>query len=305
MTTLQPSDSSPPTSAPESEMSLRTTTLLANLSAITARIASASANASQTQSQRPQRPVRLVAVSKLKPASDIQILHHHNPALHFGENYLQELLEKSKILPRGIRWHFIGGLQSNKCVTLARDVRGLWAVESVDSEKKANLLDRGWGERSGEGVGKDAIAVGDGDGDGDADADRLRVFVQVNTSGEESKSGIEPAEAVRLCRYIREKCPRLKLQGLMTIGAIARSKATTPENENEDFVCLRETRERVETELGLLGGGVEGEGEGEWLELSMGMSEDFEGAIAMGSNQVRVGSTIFGARPPKGEAKVV
>ena len=117
--------------------------------------------------------------------------------------------------------------------------------------------------------------------------------MQVNTSGEASKSGVEPAEAVNLCRHIRDKCPRLKLQGLMTIGAIARSKATTPETENEDFICLRETRDNVVKQLGL-------EGEG-GLELSMGMSEDFEKAIEMGSDQVRVGSTIFGARPPKGQ----
>ncbi|OAX85591.1 YggS family pyridoxal phosphate enzyme [Emergomyces africanus] len=295
MTAPKPTITLPPASTSESEMSLRSTTLLANLSSVTARISAASANASQTQtqkSQRPARPVRLVAVSKLKPPSDIQILHQHNPGLHFGENYLPELLEKSKVLPPGIRWHFIGGLQSNKCVTLARHVRGLWAVESVDSEKKASLLDRGWGERS-----------GDLDKEGEPDGDRLRVFVQVNTSSEENKSGVEPAEAVRLCRYIRENCPRLKLQGLMTIGAIARSKATTPESENEDFASLRDTREVVEKELGLFGGGVEGEGEG--LELSMGMSEDFEGAIAMGSNQVRVGSTIFGERPPKGPTQVV
>ncbi|QSS48960.1 hypothetical protein I7I53_09181 [Histoplasma capsulatum var. duboisii H88] len=312
MTTPQPTNAQPPIATPESEMSLRATTLVTNLSAVTARItsASASANVSQTwpQAQRPQCPVRLVAVSKLKPASDIQILHQYNPALHFGENYLQELLEKSKILPPGIRWHFIGGLQSNKCVTLARDVRGLWAVESVDSEKKASLLDRGWGERSTQaGVGEDAAtttaAASASEGrDAGADGDRLRVFVQVNTSGEDSKSGVEPAEAVRLCRYIREQCPRLKLQGLMTIGAIARSRATTMENKNEDFLCLRETKERVEKELGLLEGDEEA---GEGLELSMGMSGDFEGAIAMGSTQVRVGSTIFGARPPKGEVKMV
>lgn len=169
-------------------------------------------------------------------------------------------------------------------MTLARDVRGLWAVESVDTEKKASLLDKGWGERKVE-----------GEGDGKS---RLRVFVQVNTSGEENKSGVEPAAAPALCRHIREKCPRLKLQGVMTIGAIARSKATTPENENEDFVCLRDTRDRIVKELGL-------EGDDAALELSMGMSEDFEGAIALGSDQVRVGTTIFGERPPKSEAKIV
>lgn len=165
---------------------------------------------------------------------------------------------------------------------LAREVRGLWAVESVDSEKKASLLDKGWGERK---------YVSE---DEDEKERKLRVFVQVNTSGEENKAGIEPDAAPGLCRFIKDKCSRLQLQGVMTIGAIARSKATTPENENEDFIFLRETRDNIVKELGL-----------EELELSMGMSEDFEGAIALGSDEVRVGTTIFGDRPPKSEARVV
>lgn len=166
---------------------------------------------------------------------------------------------------------------------LAREVRGLWAVESVDSEKKASLLDKGWGERT------------HLDPNDEEEKERkLRVFVQVNTSGEENKAGIEPGAAPGLCRFIKEKCSRLQLQGVMTIGAIARSKATTPENENEDFICLRETRDNIVKELRL-----------EELELSMGMSEDFEGAIALGSDEVRVGTTIFGDRPPKSEARVV
>jgi len=81
----------------------------------------------------------------------------------------------------------------------------------------------------------------------------------------------------------------------MTIGAIARSKATTADSENEDFVALREQRDLVARELGL---------DPQRLELSMGMSEDFEGAIAMGSGEVRVGSTIFGQRPAKADAKI-
>ncbi|OJJ33171.1 hypothetical protein ASPWEDRAFT_611526 [Aspergillus wentii DTO 134E9] len=258
----------------------RTTTLLSNISAVTSRVTAAAASTATP------KPIRLIAVSKLKPASDVLSLHNPPTShLHFGENYLQELIEKSRLLPTAIRWHFIGGLQSNKCVNLARDVRGLWAVESVDSEKKANLLNKGWSDRSAD------VRAGDHDS-------ILRVFVQVNTSGEENKSGIEPSAAPGLCRFIREKCPRLKLQGVMTIGAIARSKETTPENENEDFICLRETRDRIVTELGLQGPEAE-------LELSMGMSEDFEGAIALGSDQVRVGTTIFGERPPKSEARVV
>ena len=96
------------------------------------------------------------------------------------------------------------------------------------------------------------------------------------------------------------ECPHLKLAGLMTIGAIARSKATGEGEENEDFRVLKDERDRLVEELGL-GRGREGEG---GLELSMGMSEDFEGAIAMGSDEVRVGSTIFGTRPAKEDFKV-
>ncbi|KAL4803942.1 hypothetical protein BDV18DRAFT_143512 [Aspergillus unguis] len=253
----------------------RAAALVSQLSAVTTRIQTVSSNAARTTTPR------LVAVSKLKPASDILALHDPPTQTHFGENYLQELQEKARLLPTSIKWHFIGGLQSNKCVSLARDTRALWAVESVDSEKKASLLDKGWGERKADMAGEE----------------RLRVFVQVNTSGEENKSGIDPNTGViGLCRFIREKCPRLRLQGLMTIGAIARSKATTEENVNEDFVCLKEARDRVVAELGL---------QQEGLELSMGMSEDFEGAIALGSDEVRVGTTIFGDRPPKDQARVV
>lgn len=119
--------------------------------------------------------------------------------------------------------------------------------------------------------------------------------MQVNTSGEASKSGCGPgADTVALCRAIETECPNLHLLGLMTIGAIARSVATTPETENEDFVALREQRDLVVKQLGL---------ERE-LELSMGMSKDFEGAVAMGSGEVRVGSTIFGQRPAKADAKI-
>ncbi|CRG92777.1 hypothetical protein PISL3812_09844 [Talaromyces islandicus] len=258
----------------------RTATLLANLTAVATRVLAASSTFPSAAS----KPVRLVAVSKLKPASDILALYTHaSPAqLHFGENYVQELLEKSRALPPAIRWHFIGGLQSNKCVSLARDTRGLWAVESVDTTKKASLLNKGWNERNDRGTEVEM---------------QLRVFVQVNTSGEANKAGVEPSEVAQLCRFVRDECPGLKLQGLMTIGAIARSHAaaaaaSSTEIENEDFVTLRDTRDRVVKELGLDG-----------LELSMGMSADFEGAIALGSDQVRVGTTIFGDRPSKEEAK--
>ncbi|KAM7199605.1 hypothetical protein V8F33_004416 [Rhypophila sp. PSN 637] len=257
----------------EAEMKIdpaRASALVSQLQGITERIA-AVANG---------RPVRLVAVSKLKPANDILALHqapvNH---LHFGENYSQELQQKAELLPKTIQWHFIGGLQSTHCKKLAK-IPNLWCVSSIDTLKKAELLDKTRG-----GLIKT-----------DPSVPKINIHVQVNTSGEESKSGCTPGdEVVSLCRSIVDNCPNLNLIGLMTIGAIARSKETTAENENEDFVVLKEQRDLVGKELGL----------DRELELSMGMSEDFEGAIAMGSGEVRVGSTIFGTRPAKADAQIL
>lgn len=106
--------------------------------------------------------------------------------------------------------------------------------------------------------------------------EKLRVMVQVNTSGEESKAGCGVGEAVDVARCVKEECGRLELVGLMTIGAAG---------DGDCFRVLREVRDGVEKVLGMEG-----------LELSMGMSGDFEEAIAAGSDSVRVGSTIFGAR---------
>ncbi|KAH7347850.1 YggS family pyridoxal phosphate enzyme [Plectosphaerella cucumerina] len=224
------------------------------------------------------RNVRLVAVSKLKPANDILALLPH--VSHFGENYAQELTQKADLLPRSIAWHFIGGLQSNHAKKLAR-IPNLFCVSSVDSPKKARLLNDSRAEL----ISSSSDTVS-----------RLGVHVQVNTSGEESKSGVAPGEdLLTLCRLVERECPALDLLGLMTIGAIARSKATTPETENDDFVLLREQRDLVAADLGI----------DRHLELSMGMSDDFEGAIVMGSDEVRVGSTIFGERGPKSEAKIL
>ena len=107
------------------------------------------------------------------------------------------------------------------------------------------------------------------------------MLVQVNTSGEESKHGVEPSAAAVLAQEIKEKCPNLKVAGLMTIGQPDYS--SRPEN----FVCLAQVRAEVAKALGC---------EPSELELSMGMSGDYEAAIRMGSTNVRVGSTIFGAR---------
>ncbi|OLL24036.1 UPF0001 protein [Neolecta irregularis DAH-3] len=217
----------------------------------------------------PNGKVRLVAVSKLKPASDIRALYNLGHR-HFGENYVQELLEKSNELPRDIHWHFIGSLQSNKCKFLASQIPNLFAIETVDTRKKANLLNK---EREYP------------DKKPGMTEEQLRVFVQVNTSGEGSKSGVDPSAALELASFIYNECKNLKLLGLMTIGSI-----TTSHNHdvsNEDFQFLVRTRDEISAALGID------------LELSMGMSEDYQEAICMGSTNVRVGSTIFGSRPPK------
>ena len=248
--------------------------LIENFVDVLGRIASAS--------KPGQRPPRVVAVSKLKPANDILALYQSpHRQLHFGENYQQELLQKSLLLPTEIRWHFIGALQTNKCKPLAEQIPNLWCVESVDSVKKADQLQKG----------REILCTKSPEHKDIS----LRVFVQVNTSGEEEKSGVEPEEATSLCRHIRESCPRLKLQGLMTIGAIARSRGLEEGQENEDFQTLKNVKDLVVKELNI---------EEHDLELSMGMSDDFESAVRCGSNEVRIGSTIFGERPPKKDAQV-
>ena len=236
----------------------------------------------QAVAKQDPHPVRLVAVSKLKPANDILALHQAPYShLHFGENYQQELLQKSSLLPRSIRWHFIGALQTNKCRPLAEQIPNLWCVESVDTEKKADQLEKG---RSS--LAEKMPELG---------GTPLRVFVQVNTSGEAEKSGVEPEDAARLCAHVREHCPHLKFQGLMTIGAIARSTGSGEGQENEDFVNLRKVKDTVVKALDI---------EEANCELSMGMSNDFESAIRCGSDEIRIGSTIFGERPPKKDAQV-
>ncbi|KAF1824080.1 alanine racemase family protein [Dissoconium aciculare CBS 342.82] len=266
----------------------RARTLLENLQHVAEKVNAAKGN----------RPVRLIAVSKLKPATDILALHHPPSSdqsdsskgptrphhFDFGENYAQELTEKAGLLPRTIRWHMIGALQTNKCKALAESVPNLFCVASVDSAKKADALNKGR---------KACLEPDDSDR-------RLRILVQVNTSGEESKSGVSPDsdELLNLCRHIHSdaESPHLRLAGLMTIGAIARSRAAAEGEENEDFVKLRDVRSQVAKALEI----PEDE-----LALSMGMSADFEAALGMGSDEVRVGTGIFGERPPKDQARVV
>lgn len=143
----------------------------------------------------------------------------------------------------------------------------------------------------------------------------LNVLLQVNTSAEDNKSGLaplspssdassNPSELVDLARHIISACPRLHLQGLMTIGSLTESLHSS-EKENEDFERLRATRDVLQKLLVKEFPSAEGWGEGGKLLLSMGMSSDFEAALKAGSDVVRVGTSIFGSRPKKGGAAAV
>ncbi|OVA03413.1 Alanine racemase [Macleaya cordata] len=211
------------------------------------------------KSGRRSEQVRVVAVGKTKPISLIRQLYDAGHRC-FGENYVQEIVEKAPQLPEDIEWHYIGHLQSNKVKSLLAAVPNLAMFESVDNEKIANHLDR--------------YIANNG-------RKPLKVLVQVNTSGEASKSGVEPSDCVELVKHVKLGCPNLEFSGLMTIGMADYS--STPEN----FRTLTNCRSEVCKALGVTE---------EHCELSMGMSGDFEQAIEMGSTNVRIGSTIFGPR---------
>lgn len=179
---------------------------------------------------------------------------------HFGENYIQELATKAASMPLDINWHFIGTLQSNKCKVIAQ-IPNLFLVETVASVKTAIALD------------KACAAAGR--------SEPLGILLQINTSNEDSKGGLRDSDCVSAAREVMQSCQHLKLRGLMTIGSPENS-AISP---NPDFAALVHCKSEVERACGISG-----------LELSMGMSHDYENAIMQGSTNVRVGSRIFGAR---------
>ena len=228
-------------------------TVQANVQAVRERVAKVSESAT------------LIAVSKLKPLSHVKAAFDAGQR-DFGENYVQELAEKAEAAKdvEGLRWHFIGSLQSNKVRQLCQ-VPQLACVHTVEREKIANSLDRVWGELGNE--------------------EPLACFLQVNTSGEESKGGCAPDQAAELAKAIHAK-PHLKLVGLMCIGKYSGAEG----DASPDFNVLRACRDAAAAALGV---------SADTLALSMGMSHDFEQALGLGATHVRVGSTIFGARPPK------
>lgn len=215
-----------------------------NLQAVRARVARAAAAAG-----RDPLSVTLLAVSKTHPAALVEeALAAGQKA--FGENYVQEAVEKMDALAgAAVEWHLIGPLQSNKTRIVAE--RFQW-VQSVESEKVARRLSD---QRP-------------------ASLPPLNVLIQLNVSGEASKSGVAPEEVVAFAKAINT-LPRLKLRGLMAIPE--------PGAPVERYRELKSLYEKLKDEFRL-------------DTLSVGMSDDMEIAIAEGATMVRVGTAIFGTR---------
>ena len=236
--------------------SRRSTAMIADkIAQVNARIASACAAA-----RRPVQSVTLLAVSKTFPAIDVAAAHAAGQR-RFGENYVQEALAKvaalDGLVPRP-EWHLIGPLQSNKTRFVAESFD--W-VHSIERVQIAERLDA---QRPA------ALAP-------------LSVCLQVNVSGEASKSGVAPGELSRLARAVAA-LPRLRLRGLMAIPA----PAVGIDAQRAPHRLLRECLEALRAE-GL-----------DLDTLSAGMSDDLEAAILEGATMVRIGTAIFGSRTAPG-----
>lgn len=221
-------------------------TIAGNIAQVEARI-----RAAALAVHRDVTSIHLLAVSKTKPAAALREAHAAG-VRDFGENYLQEARAKQiELADLPLCWHFIGPIQSNK----TRDIAEHFAwVHSVDRLKIAQRLSE---QRP-------------------ADLPPLNICIQVNVSGEASKSGCTPADLPALAPAI-SALPRLKLRGLMAIPEPTEDRA----EQDAAFAQVRSLQERLNMGLDT---------------LSMGMSHDLESAIAQGATWVRIGTALFGAR---------
>jgi hypothetical protein len=228
--------------------------LQANLTSLSERITLAARRAG-----RPDGSVAVVAVSKTFAAEAVLALARCGQR-HFGENYLQEALAKMQAVRAAapdlpLTWHFIGPIQSNKTRPIAEHFD--W-VQSVERLKIAQRLAE---QRP-------------------AHLPPLNVLLQVNISGEASKSGVAPEELPALARAVAA-LPRLRLRGLMAIP----EPVDDPAQQRRPLAAMRQLFEALRSA-----------GFADWDTLSMGMSADLEAAIAQGATMVRVGTALFGVR---------
>lgn len=205
--------------------------------------------------------VTLVAVSKTKPVADIRALYDAGQR-DFGENYVQELLEKAPHLPADIRWHFIGHLQSNKVKLILPVVQLIHGVDSLKLLKEIN---------------KQAVKTGK----------QVDCLLQVHIAQEETKFGLDEAELRELLRtVVAEGMDQVRICGLMGMASFS-SDTDLLINEFRYLRHLFDTcKELVPVSS-------------QFQYLSMGMSSDYRLAIAAGSNMVRIGSLLFGDREKK------
>ncbi|MBS1492937.1 MAG: YggS family pyridoxal phosphate-dependent enzyme [Bacteroidetes bacterium] len=198
--------------------------------------------------------IKLIAVSKTFPVEDIQTVFNAGQ-VDFGENKPQEMKEKfDELHDKNIRWHMIGHLQTNKVKYIADYV---YLIHSVDSEKLAEEIQKQAEKRN----------------------KVLDVLVQVNTSDEMQKSGVDPDKAEKLCRFV-SSLVNVRLCGLMTIGKFTYDKNIIRGN----FKDLKKIYDELKPSFP------------DFKYLSMGMTSDYEIAIEEGANLLRIGSAIFGKR---------
>lgn len=204
-----------------------------------------------------QKNVSLVAVSKTKPieaVDELYTLGHRD----FGENYVQELLDKQKVLPKDIHWHFIGHLQTNKVKQILPFVT---LIHGVDSEKLIVEIQ------------KQAFKLG-------RIADLL---LQVHIASEDTKFGLDIDELRKIVNLAQSgSFPHVRIRGLMGMASFSDDKAQVAHEFNQLKLYFDEIREALSSE--------------DFNILSMGMSNDYQIAIDEGSNMVRIGSILFGAR---------
>ena len=221
-------------------------TIADNIAEVEARI-----RAAAQAVQRDVTSIHLLAVSKTKPAAALREAYAAG-VRDFGENYLQEARAKQvELADLPLSWHFIGPIQSNKTREIAEHFS--W-VHSVDRLKIAQRLSE---QRP-------------------ADLEPLNICIQVNVSGEASKSGCTPQDLPALAAAINA-LPRLKLRGLMAIPEPTENRA----EQDAAFATVRDLQQSLNLGLDT---------------LSMGMSHDLESAIAQGATWVRIGTALFGAR---------
>jgi len=237
------------------------TDIAANLRSVQARIADAALRASRDPTE-----VRLVAVTKTL-STDLVGAAYKLGLRHFGENRVEEAAGKVAVLPPDITWHMIGHIQSRKAKQV---VQLMHCIHSVDSLRLAIQLDRLSLRRT----------------------SPLPVLLEINVSGEPSKSGLpaaqwsaDPRERQSLFSAIEDlvALPHLKVEGLMTIAPIV----SEAEQARPVFMSLRRLLDELRSRYP----------RSDWLHLSMGMTDDFEIAIEEGATMVRIGRAIFGHRP--------